>query len=810
MLLSLGLASLIALAYWPVRHHQFIRFDDDLYVTKNYHVQQGLTGDGIKWAFTTTEGGNWHPLTWLSHMLDVQWFGRDAGAHHLVSILFHLANTLLLFFVLRKMTGAFWRSAVVAALFALHPLHVESVAWIAERKDVLSTFFGLLTLWFYARFARNKMALHPRPSALDYFLALVSFALALMSKPMLVTLPCVLLLLDFWPMGRVKWSELRPARSVLLEKLPFFALTVVSSILTFFAQRNTGAMASLEQMAFPQRLGNALVAYVAYLGKMIWPQGLTVLYPIEVWPLWKILTAMFVLLTVTAMALKWSARRPYLLFGWLWYLGMLVPVIGLVHVGSQSMADRYTYLPLVGIFVALTWGAFELLRVRLWRVVVATAAILLCTIATRSQVGQWRNSETLFRHTLRSTRNNVVIQNNLAAELIERGQLDEAISLLQEALTINSHLANTMSNLGSALERRGQTDEALRLYERSVRLQPKNPEAQNNLGFLLLMRGRSDEALPHFLLSLESRPEFSEPHYNLGNIYFLRGDLASALVHYRLAVKYQPDYAEARSNLGYTLSKLGQPEVALPHLETAVRLKPTYAQAHNNLAEVLLRLGKSNQAEGHARQAVQLNPTSGTFQNILGRTLAGQRKWDDAQAAFYRATELQPRFAEAHFNLANTFSALGRIPEAKTHYRAALELQSSYPEAEMQLAMLLLREGKMEEVLPHLRKIVAERPDWKEPLNNLAWLLATRSGDPKKEGAESVQLARRSLALSSEGDFSTLDTLAAACAQAGQFQEAIAVAEKAMALAHQAGDTNSAAQIGQRRELYQQGKPFRE
>jgi protein O-mannosyl-transferase len=808
-LICLGLAALTAFAYWPVRHHQFILFDDDLYITDNYEVQQGLTLEGATWAFSTIEGGNWHPLTWLSHMLDVELFGLKSGPHHLVNLFFHLANTLLLVLLLRKMTGALWRSAFVAALFALHPLHVESVAWIAERKDVLSAFFFFLTLWFYVRYVLSETK-NSKLKLLNYFLALLFLALGLMSKPMLVTLPCLLLLLDFWPLNRLKLSspfEIRNLKFVLLEKLPFLGLAIASSVLACIAQRSSGAMLTLEQLALPHRIGNAAVALVSYLGKMVWPRDLAVLYPLQVLPGWKIVGAFVLLLAISAAALRLAARRPYFLIGWLWFLGMLVPVIGLVHVGNQAMADRYTYLPMIGIFAALAWGAFDLLRSARFRWALAGIVLGFSLILTRAQVGYWRDGETLFRHTLGCTKENLFIQSSLAAELIAQNRLDEAMVLLKETLTES---VNSLNNLGSALERQGKTNEAMQVYQRSVQLSPKNAEAQNNLGYMFLLRGNLDEAVPHFLTALESKPYFAEPHYNLGNLYFMQGKMDEALSHYQAAVKYRPAYVEAQSNLAATLLQLGQPGPALTHAQTAVRLNPDFAPAQNNCSEVLLRLGRYAEAESHSRKAVQLQPDSSTFQNVLGRALAGQKKWVEATAAFSRAVELEPEFAEVHFNFANTLWAQGRSSEAKVHYLSALQLQPAFPEAEMQLAMLFLREKNNSEAIFHLKKIVAQRPQWKEASNNLAWLLAT-STDPKlRDATNALARALQTVRVSSPDDFSALDTLAAAYAGNNQFEQAQSTAVKALDSARRSGDTNSAAQIASRLELYRQSRPYRE
>lgn len=785
MLISVALTALTLFAFWPVRHHGFIRFDDDLYVYNNYLVKQGLTFEGFQWAFTTREFGNWHPLTWLSHMLDVELFGLNPGAHHLVNLLFHVTNTLLLFFLFRKMTGAVWRSAFVAALFAVHPLHVESVAWIAERKDVLSALFGFLSLWFYVGYVQSSKSKVEDSEkfwhSLYYYFALLFFVFSLMSKPMLVTLPFVLLLLDFWPLQRMSkveghWTlDFRLWTRLVLEKLPFFVPTIISSFVTYFAQKSSGTMATFVQLTLPERIGDAFIAYCGYLAKMFWPRDLAVLYPLQVLPLWKILGAVAIVLSISTWAVLCFKRRPYFLIGWLWFLGVLVPVIGLVHVGNQAMADRYTYLALIGLSFAIAWGACDLLRWPKLRVALAAIVIVLCFVTTRMQVAHWRNSETLFRHTLQSTRGNVPIQNNLAGELLAQGRLDEGIVLLREALAAKPNIADTLNNLGLALEQKGKPDEAIALYERSLQINPQYPVTQNKLGYLLLARGRLAEAMPRFEAALQLQPEFPEPYYNLGNLYFTQGKMSEAASYFRAALKLQPGYAQAR----------------------------------NRLAETLLRVGEFAEAETHSRIAIQLQPDSASFQNVLGRTLAAQKKWTEAETVFTRAIGFQTDSAETHFNLANTFWAQGRSSEAKSHYFSALQLQREYPEAEMQLAMLFLREKNEGEAIAHLRNATVQRPKWREALNNLAWILATSSDVKLRNGTEALDLAKRVSEISTN-DPGALDTLAAAQAEVRQFAEAALTAQKAVELAEKSGQKKLADEIRSRLQLYQSARPYRE
>jgi len=450
LLLGLFLMILTFATFEQVRTYDFINYDDNRYITENQHVQSGLTLEGVTWAFTTTHAANWHPLTWLSHMLDCQLYGLNPSGHHLTNLVFHIASTLLLFLVLERMTGALWRSAFVAALFALHPLHVESVAWAAERKDVLSTFFWMLTMWTYVHYVE-------RPGFNRYLLVLLSFVLGLLSKPMLVTLPFVLLLVDYWPLGRFQFGRLSGDRrshtpkssdtgdqkSIVLrlirEKVPFFVLCAISSILTIFAQQKIGALGSLESYTLGSRIANASVSYVRYIEKMVWPRHLAVLYPYQqMLPIWKVLGSGLLLVGVSVLVIRAVRKHPYLGVGWFWYLGTLIPVIGLVQVGKQAMADRYTYVPLIGLFVMIAWGVPDLLAGWRFRKVVlsiSTGLLLsLLMIVTNLQVKHWQNDITLFEHTLAATSNNFIIHYNLGVAFDRQGKTQEAIAHFAEAL----------------------------------------------------------------------------------------------------------------------------------------------------------------------------------------------------------------------------------------------------------------------------------------------------------------------------------------------------------------------------------------
>ena len=540
--LALALVAAIAIVFAPVVRHGFVNFDDPQYVSENPFVTGGLTLRGISWAFTTGYAGNWHPLTWMSHMLDVQTFGLDAGAHHVTNVVLHAASALLLFVLLHRMTGAPGRSWFVAALFAVHPLHVESVAWVAERKDVLSTLFWMLTIWAYVRYVSQ-------PRAGRYLTVVVLFALGLMAKPMLVTLPFTLLLLDVWPLRRL------PLR--VREKLPLFALAIASSVITFAVQQQAGAVKELVTLPIGRRIANALVAYVTYIGKALWPSGLAAIYPYpESIAGWRVAVALVLLAALAALAIRARQRYPYVLVGWLWYLVTLVPVIGLIQVGSQPIADRYTYVPLIGLFIIVAWGVPDLLARWPWRIGVIRAAAVLaiaaCAVTARAQVRQWRNSVALWEHAI--------------------------------AVTTANYRAE--GNLGHALASEGRLDEAVYHYAEAVRIHPGYAEAHNNLGLALATQGKIDEAMPHFTEAIRlcritsKRMAISAPRWPGEDRY------AEAINHFAIAVRLQPEQGRARQNLarahydfGRVLAEQGNVKQAIQQFLEALRLEPINCQS---------------------------------------------------------------------------------------------------------------------------------------------------------------------------------------------------------------------------------------
>jgi Tfp pilus assembly protein PilF len=528
--------------------NDFINFDDPLYVTENAHVQEGLSGEGVRWALTSTEVFNWHPLTWLSLQGDYQLYRLRPWGYHLTNLLLHAANALLLFLALRRLSGVVWPAALVAALFALHPLHVESVAWVAERKDVLSTFFGFLAIIAYTSYVQ-------RPGPGRYLVVALALALSLTAKPMLVTLPAVLLLLDYWPLGRLRLGQAVPATALpaapasaaflLGEKLPLFALAAASGVVTLVVQNRGGAMRSLETITLGQRWANAVVSYLRYLGMAVWPGGLTPFYPYPLGglPLWQVAGASALLLGITVLVFAVARSRPYLAVGWLWYLGTLLPVIGLVQVGNQALADRYTYVPLVGVFLMAAWGLADLAAwrggLRLVLVPAAAAALLACAVLTVRQISYWHDSRSLWEHALRVTENNYLAEANVGALAIDRSP-EEAREHLQAAMRINPHYPRPYLNLGVLLERQGRIDDAIACYSRGLDLEPHQPGTRACLAMALWKQGKVDEAIGQFTEATRLDPEVAEAHHYLAFALAQAGRLDEAIAACRRCVQLQP------------------------------------------------------------------------------------------------------------------------------------------------------------------------------------------------------------------------------------------------------------------------------
>ena len=585
LLISAALVIAIAIVYAQVASHEFTNFDDPTYVTQNYRVTSGLSASNIQWAFTTFHANNWHPLTWISHMLDVQILGLNAGRHLLMNVAIHALTSVLLFFMLLRLTTAMWPSAAVAALFALHPLHVESVAWVSERKDVLSTLFFVLTLWLYARFVEKR-------SLGRYVLMAIAFALGLMSKPMLVTLPFVLLLLDYWPLKRL-------SKQAVIEKLPLFAIVIPVAILTMKAQQT-----SIGAIPFSDRISNAARAYVAYLGKMIWPAHLTNIYPLPRNTSIAItLSALAFLLIVTIVALRFSKRFPFLPVGWFWYLGTLVPVIGLIQVGRQAMADRYTYIPSIGIFIAVVWTA------RKWLPLFAIAAIA-CAVCSFIQVKYWTSSYTLFQHAVAVTPDNDIAHEMLGLTLVERGERAGGERELQKAIDLNSANDRALLALGRLRFSAGHPEEAIPLFERALRIKDL-PETR---AALAAARGNAEEATRMYQEAIRRDPASTYLHNDFAALLALNGHDQEALAEYQEALRLTPDLYDAHMNIGALLSRLDRNNEAIEHFIEAGRAHPHASEPHIYLALTYANAGRLNDAIAEVTTALTIDPVESNRQ----------------------------------------------------------------------------------------------------------------------------------------------------------------------------------------------------
>lgn len=611
----------VVAVYWPVINYEFVKYDDNTYIEVNPSIKSGFTLQNIRWAFTSGYASNWHPVTWLSHTLDYQLFGTWAGGHHLVNVLFHIANTLLLFIILLRLTGTLWASAFAAALFGIHPLHVESVAWVAERKDVLSTLFWMLTILAYSHYGK-------RQKWTTYLLTLIFFILGIMAKPMVVTLPFVLLLLDYWPLER------KISLGLLVEKIPFFAISAVSSVITFLVQRSGGSVSSIDTYSLKVRIGNSIISYIAYIWKMFWPTDLAVLYPHPRYnlPITKVTICAILLLLLTVCFIYFFRRRKYMTVGWLWYLGTLVPVIGMVQVGAQSMADRYTYIPLIGLFIIIAWAANDLLAKKpslKIHTTIAGCVILLSLMAVASiQVRYWENNSTLFEHTLSVTKNNYIIHNNYANILSEQGNIPKAIEQFEAALKIRPNSAETQNNLGNFKVKIGKLDEAIQHYKLAIELKPNAPVSYYNMGLALAQKGNHDEAITAY--------------------------------------------------------------------QDTVQLDPNYIDAINMLASEMNKKGDTEQAIQYYKKSIKINPEDIIAHGQLGLILAKEGKFDEAMQEFRFVLKRQPKDAEMQYNLGFLLECKGQIADAIRQYQESLKINPDFPKAREQLSIALKKQTEKE------------------------------------------------------------------------------------------------------------------
>jgi protein O-mannosyl-transferase len=667
----LVLAIVTLVVYWPVRNFPFIYYDDDEYVYNNPRVQSGLTIKNILWAFQTSSAANWHPVTWLSLMLDTELFGHDPGGYHLFNLYFHIINTLLLFLILLKMTKAPWRSAFVSCLFALHPLHVESVAWISERKDLLSTFFMLLSLWTYIHYVTTR-------KPLAYFRTLVYFALGLMAKPMIVTFPLVLLLLDYWPLNRLAFGGTKETprsllRRLMVEKLPFAVLSTAVCVVTLFAQKAAG---SLTAYPLGLRLSNAILSYIRYIAQAVWPVHLAFFYPFSsTVDLTRVAISGLVLAGLSYAAIRAMRNAPWFFVGWFLYIVTLLPVIGIVRVGSQSMADRYTYVPLIGLFVIAAWGISRFVKSNALHKTftgVGTAAILaVVSLLARQQVGYWQDSAGLFRHALAVTKGNYVAHNNLGKMFYEQNMFDSSLFHLAEALKIYPGYPKALYNTGFMLKHQGKPSDALPYLQKAVLSDSSYAQALECLGETYEMLGLDSPAVSCYRKAISCQAGFFAPWYRLSVAFSSRGTLDSAIFCLDSALLRQPLSWETHYYLGVMYLRKHNADSSFFHMAQATRLNPLSWKLSVGIGEELFKSGRVSSAIRLYSRAIRLAPDS--IQPRLDRAIAFtiENKLDSAVTDYQNALRLTPDRADAHFYLGQVFNRMGRRDSAIIHLREA-------------------------------------------------------------------------------------------------------------------------------------------
>jgi tetratricopeptide (TPR) repeat protein len=651
--------------YQQVFTYEFISLDDNLYVYENRHVLDGLSAENVRWAFANRLSGMWIPITWLSLMIDSTVFGTSPAGYHFTNVIIHLINIVLLFSMLMKLTGDFWPSVLVASLFAFHPVHVESVAWVTERKDVLSAFFFFLTVMSYSHYSQ-KRTLRP----LWYLVTYLFFVLGLMAKPMLITMPFILILLDFWPLKRIEKGAFFTRRRLplFIEKIPFLVFAISVSVVTYLAVQHDGGIISLESSPMAVRATNALVSYVKYFGKLFYPAGLAVLYPHPHTISWlKILSAFGLLSGISWIMLRHMEKAPYFIVGWLWYLGMLLPVIGLVHAGPQAMADRYVYLPFIGLYIAIAWGISAFLQHRAYRKVYlcVLATILFCvlTAKTWNQIQYWQNSITLFTHTLKHTSNNAVIHNNLGYVLYRKGLFEKAIFHFYEALRIRPLHEGARNHLGLALVQTGRVDEAIAQYQDVLKRNADNYQVHNNLGIALKRKGLIRDALMHYQAALRIKPDYIAAHIGIGNIYAGQRNLSKAIHHFLSALKMDPTNATLHNHLGVAFFLDDQKDRARNHFEQAIINKPNFVNARINLGNLLVNTEKYDQAIDQYQRARRIKPDDPAVNYYLGIAYLLSDKKDLAKEYLRTALRVDPDFNIAHYPWKTTVN----IPDDVVH-----------------------------------------------------------------------------------------------------------------------------------------------
>ena len=662
------------LVYWQITGNEFINFDDGLYITNNPWVKDGLTIDGMIWAFDLDYKGGlyWHPLAWLSHMTDVELFGLNPGGHHFVSMMFHIICSMLLFLTLNLMTGSVWKSFFTASLFALHPLNADTVAWAAERKNLLSTLFWMLTVLSYIYYAS-------RPNFIKYLLVVIVFLLGILSKPMLVTLPCALLLLDYWPLRRFQWASYdvqslpqfhqSPTVVLIAEKLPMLAISLIATMLVSGSLGND--FISFAELPFLIRIENALVSYVAYLIKLIYPMDLTVFYPFpKSLPLWQPVFSGILLAVISLVCIRLFRKAPYLLIGWLWYAGTLFPVSGIVQAGLwPAMADRWGYVPLIGIFIVIAWGIpamfdafWPKLKKPMLSVMIPAILIFYMSI-TYSQVHYWKNSTTLFNHALDVTHQNFIAHHNLGAAALSNNNLDKAIQHFRKAVAIKPDFMESYVNLGNIMADKGKPDDAIEYYKKSLFIEPGNTDTLIRIGNMFLKKHRTQEAMRYYRQAIEIVPRDIDAYCNMGNAFFLSGDTKSAIHCYNRAFDIDPSNTNVLRNLGLLYSKTGNQLKAIDFFNRSLKVTPDAPGLHKILADELLQKGNINKAIIHYSKALESDPNdaAANYNMAIAQYYNGNKK--SAVAYIKRALDLNPEYTRAKTTLDKLTSEDSELPK---------------------------------------------------------------------------------------------------------------------------------------------------
>jgi len=712
--LCLLLAALVFVVYAQTVNSGFVGYDDSDYITENPYVIDGLTREGVAWAFTTTLHYHWHPVTWLSHMTVSEFFGLNPGAHHLVNLLLHLANSLLLFIILRGMTGSMWRSAMVAALFALHPMNVEPVAWVTGRKDLLSTFFLMLTMWSYVIYVR-------KPGVWKYLLCILFFCLGLMTKSMLVTVPGILLLIDYWPLGRLRIRLSRGNSGhegislfrIILEKVPFILLSAVLGVLTVtvFSQRMPTDVMSATPLI--EKAAMSVVHYWEYIGKMLWPSHMAFTYshpdlysPLKIFGGWAFLVC------TTALVLWWARRLPYLVVGWLWFLGTFLPVIGVVQKGGWGMADRYAYVPFIGLFIIVVWGINDIAARWKWRFVkqglIVAAAVLLSVMSVTAwfQAGYWKDDIALAMRALDVTGGKTNIYNNLAVALEKEGRTDEAIRYYQEALRVNPSYVKAHFGLGNALAKKGRTDEAIKSYREVLRINPEHTRAHYNLGVLLEKEGNERDAARHFSEVLRIHPDFAETFNKMGVLLTENNKLSEAMQYFQKALRVDPRHTETRRNLGDLLLRIGNPREAVKQYREVLRIDPDNAAAGDGLRRAQAMIDEVDTALQDAKEKIRNNPDNAELHGTMGHLYHRRGDLDRAAEHYRRALTLDPESVSLMNQLAAVYVTQGKNKEALAIFKKLAGIEPENPSNHYNIACMYARQGKEREALGSLRMAI--------------------------------------------------------------------------------------------------------